>query len=152
MNSLFRLFCFALSAFLSSATHAGPAVSGGLKSGEQVYEEVCSACHSTGVAHAPIFKNKESWAPLIAEGQPVLTGQAWVGMRAMPAKGGEPTLQLVEFARAVAWMTNQSGSDWKEPDTAMMRKIMGEAEKQLDKSIQEAQIMKKELQKRRSSR
>lgn len=109
-------------------------------------------CHGTGVAHAPIFKNKESWAPLIVEGQAVVTGHAWVGVRVRPARGGDPNLPLVKFARAAAWMTSQAGSAWKDPDTPMMGKIMGEAEKQLDKSIQYAQMMKMGLRQRRSSR
>lgn len=119
--------------------------SGNLKSGEQVYKDVCSACHGTGVAHAPKFKDKEAWAPLIAEGQDVLTSHAWVGVRAMPARGGNPELKFVEFARATAYMASNAGGDWKDPDSTMMRKIMREAEKRLDKSINDAKAMKKEL-------
>lgn len=140
-----RCLFIALTTLLSQAAPAQPSTSSHLKNGERVYNEVCSVCHDTGVAHAPKFKDKETWAPLIAEGQHVLTGHAWIGVRAMPAKGGNPELTLVEFARAVAWMTNNAGSNWKEPDAKMMRMIAREAEKQLDKSIQEAQIMKKEL-------
>ncbi len=116
-----------------------------------MFTEVCSACHSTGVAHAPKFKDKETWAPLIAEGQAVLTAHAWVGVRAMPAKGGNPELTLVEFARGVAWMTRNAGSDWKDPDARMMRAISGEAEKRLDHAIREAHAMKKELRRLNTS-
>jgi cytochrome c5 len=126
-------------------------ISPNLKSGEQVYKEICSACHETGVAHAPRFQDKEAWAPLIAEGQHVLTGHAWVGVRAMPARGGNPDLKLVEFARGVAWMANHSGADWKEPDVAMMRKILKEAEGRLDVAIRDAQAMKKELHRLRAT-
>lgn len=140
--SYFMVFIAAL--FTQTAQAALP-ISGGLKTGEQVYSEVCSACHGTGVANAPKFKDKEAWAPLIAEGQDVLTSHAWVGVRAMPARGGNPELKFVEFARATAYMASNSGGDWKDPDAAMMRKIMQEAEKRLDKSINEAKAMKKEL-------
>ena len=34
----------------------------------------------------------------------------------MPAKGGNPDLDDVEVARAVAYMANQSGATFKEPD------------------------------------
>lgn len=142
LPSLLAALCAALSLPTSAATLSpGP-----LKSGEQVYNEVCFACHSTGVANAPKFKDKAAWAPLIAEGQAVLTSHAWVGVRAMPAKGGNPELRLEEFARGVAWMTRNAGSDWQDPDARMMRAITKEAEKRLDHAIREAQAMKKELQ------
>jgi cytochrome c5 len=130
---------------------AGPAlaqlhISPNLKSGEQVYRQTCVACHESGVAHAPKFKDAQAWAPLIQEGQAVLTGHAWVGVRAMPAQGGDPKLSLVEFARAVAYMANQAGGDWKDPDVPMMRRIIGEAEKRIDHSIAESRKMKQHLQ------
>src|SRR5690606_27939461 len=58
------------------------------RSGEQVYKETCSACHATGVANAPKLGDRNDWAPLIAEGQHVLTAHAWVGVRGMPPRGG----------------------------------------------------------------
>lgn len=146
MTVRFPLYSMVFIASLSAHTaQAELAVSGKTKSGGQVYEEVCAACHDAGVAHAPKFKDKEAWAPLIAEGQDILTAHAWVGVRAMPAQGGSPELKLVEFSRAAAYMASNAGADWKDPDSAMMRKIMRAAEKRLDKSIDEAKAMKKEL-------
>lgn len=116
-----------------------------LKTGEQVYQQVCIACHETGVAHAPKLGDKAAWAPLIEEGQGVLTAHAWVGVRAMPAKGGQPDLALEEFSRAVAWMARDAGADWQDPDTRMMRTIRKEAEKRLDVDIRERQKMRAEL-------
>jgi len=115
------------------------------KSGEQVYEGVCQACHGSGVAGAPKFKDAVAWKPLIEEGQPVLTAHAWVGVRAMPQKGGNPDLKLAEFSRAVAYMARGAGGDWADPDAAMMRKIAKEAEDRLEKTIRDAQKMKREL-------
>lgn len=133
---------------LSLLAQAAPAVSAPpdpLKSGKQVYNEICFACHKTGVADAPKFGNKADWAPLIEEGQPILTAHAWVGVRAMPARGGKPDLKLTEFSRAVAYMASEAGGNWKDPDAGMMHKIRKEAEKRLEKSIKEMQAMKKEL-------
>jgi cytochrome c5 len=118
---------------------------GAPKSGERVYTEICAACHATGVANAPKFRDKEAWKPLIAEGQHVLTGHAWVGVRAMPAKGGNPDIKLAEFARAVAYMASNAGGSWPDPDAAMLRRIAKEAEERLEKQIRDAQKMKKEL-------
>lgn len=115
------------------------------KSGEQVYEGVCAACHGSGVAGAPKFKDAQAWKPLIEEGQPVLSAHAWVGVRAMPQKGGNPDLKLAEFARAVAYMARGAGGDWADPDAAMLRKIAREAEERLEKAIRDAKKMKHEL-------
>jgi len=38
------------------------------------------------------------------------------GLRAMPAKGGNPELADVEIARAVAYIGNASGGKFKEPE------------------------------------
>ena len=136
----------ALVLLAAGPTLAQISISPNLRSGEQVYRQVCVACHETGVAHAPKFKDAQAWAPLIQEGQAVLTGHAWVGVRAMPAQGGDPKLTLVEFSRAVAYMASQAGGDWKDPDVAMMRRIIGEAEKRIDHSIAESRKMKQHLQ------
>lgn len=97
-----------------------------LQTGEQVYKQTCVACHGSGVANAPKFGDRKAWAPLIAEGQPVLTAHAWVGVRAMPPKGGRPELSLEEFARAVAFMSREAGGKWQDPDAKMMEKIRHE--------------------------
>ncbi len=142
-----RLLAAVLGTALVSAG-AQPAAATGAKNGQQVYQQVCLACHGTGVAGAPRFGNAGDWKPLIAEGQHVLTGHAWVGVRAMPSKGGNPDLKLAEFARAVAYMARESGGSWRDPDAAMMRKIAKEAEARLDNAIRDAQKMKRELHER----
>lgn len=128
----------------SNAALAETHATGG-KSGEQVYKEVCVACHKTGVAHAPKFSDKKAWTPLIEEGQAVLTGHAWVGVRAMPARGGNPDLSIEEFSRGVAYMASKAGGNWRAPDAPMLIKIMQEAEKRLDRSQEEIDAMRKEL-------
>ncbi len=99
------------------------------KSGEQVYRQVCMACHAAKVDRAPQFGDKSAWAPLIAEGQDVLTAHAWVGVRGMPAKGGQADLSLPEFARAVAYMARAAGGNWQDPDAAMLARIKREEDK-----------------------
>lgn len=102
-----------------------------LKPGEQVYAETCSACHAAGVSNAPRFGDRKAWAPLIKEGQPVLTAHAWVGLRAMPPRGGRQDLALEEFARAVVHMARAGGASWKDPDAAMMDRIRKEEGKRV---------------------
>lgn len=94
-----------------------------LKSGEQVYRETCRVCHGPGLAGAPRPGDRQVWGRLIAEGQAVLTAHGWVGVRAMPPKGGRQDLSLEEFARAVAWMARESGGNWPDPDARLLERI-----------------------------
>jgi len=101
------------------------------KPGEQVYKETCSVCHATGVVNAPKLGDKAKWGALIKEGQAALTAHAWVGMGAMPPRGGKPDLPLDEFGRAVVFMANASGAGWKDPDAAMLDRIRAEEKKRI---------------------
>lgn len=92
--------------------------SGAEKSGKEVYETVCAACHASGVLNAPKFGDKDAWAKRIAEGQEKLTADAMNGVRQMPPRGGNPGLSDTEFARAVAYMANAAGADWKVSEPA----------------------------------
>ena len=99
--------------------------------GERVYNETCSACHATGKDKAPKFGDRKAWAPLIKEGQPELTADGWLGVRAMPPRGGNPKLTLEEFAGAAAFMARAAGATWKDPDAAMLKRIQAAEQRQL---------------------
>jgi cytochrome c5 len=101
-------------------------------SGGEVYREVCAACHSTKFEKAPQLGDRKAWAPLIEEGQDVLTAHAWVGVRNMPPRGGKDDLELKEFARAVAYMARQAGGTWRDPDDALLERIRAEEKKRLE--------------------
>ncbi len=115
-----------------AASRAETALPVALKSGEQVYKEVCLACHGAGVANAPRAGEPGGWAKLLEEGQAVVTAHGWVGVRGMPAKGGRPDLSLEEFARATAWMARSAGGDWQDPDEAMISAIRREEAKRIE--------------------
>ena len=83
-------------------------VSNQTKSGEQVYNAVCLACHSSGAAGAPITGNKNQWSERIAEGIDHLYEQAINGIGVMPAKGGNPSLTDDEVKAAVDYMIEKS--------------------------------------------
>jgi cytochrome c5 len=87
-----------------------------LLAGTEVYKAVCSACHDSGAAGAPKVGDTAGWAPRIGQGYETLVKHAVQGIRAMPAKGGNPDLDEVEVARAVVVMANQSGAKFKEPE------------------------------------
>jgi cytochrome c5 len=98
-------------------------------SGEDTYKAVCANCHSNAQIKAPQMGDIAKWAPLIAEGQVVLTAHGYVGVRAMPAKGGKPDLTVQGFSEALNYMVNQSGGNWKQPDKKMMDAIQAEIAK-----------------------
>ncbi|WP_343730453.1 c-type cytochrome [Duganella sp.] len=86
-----------------------------LQTGEAIYTSTCAACHGAGVAGAPKFGDPGAWSARIAQGYDTVLKHAIEGLRAMPAKGGNPDLDDVEVARAVVYMANASGGKFKEP-------------------------------------
>ena len=86
-----------------------------LQAGDAVYTAVCAACHASGAAGAPKIAVAGDWGPRLAQGYDTLIKHAIEGIRAMPAKGGNPDLDNVEVERAVVYMANQSGARFKEP-------------------------------------
>jgi cytochrome c5 len=98
------------------------------QSGEGTYKQVCASCHGAGVLNAPKFGDKAKWAPLIAEGQVILTAHAYFGVRAMPPKGGNPNLTIEGFSDALVYMVNNSGGNWKTPDAKTIAAINKEVE------------------------
>lgn len=87
-----------------------------LQTAEAVYTTTCQACHGAGVAGAPKVGDAGAWGARIAQGYDTIVKHAIEGIRAMPAKGGNPDLDDVEVARAVVFMANQSGAKFKEPE------------------------------------
>lgn len=85
------------------------------KSGEEVYKAVCSVCHATGAAGAWKFGDKAAWAPHLKEGLEALAKNAITGIRAMPPRGGNPELSDLEVTRAVVYMGNAAGANFREP-------------------------------------
>jgi cytochrome c5 len=83
------------------------------KTGEAVYTEVCASCHASGALNAPKFGDKGGWAARNAQGFDTLVKHAISGIRAMPARGGNPDLSDIEMARAVAHMANAGGANFK---------------------------------------
>lgn len=86
-----------------------------LKTGQQVFQTVCTACHTAGVANAPKLGNKADWAPRIRTGEKALLAIALKGKGAMPPRGGASDLSDLEVERAVVYMANAAGASFKEP-------------------------------------
>ncbi len=94
---------------------AAPSGPKGQMTGEQVYNQVCKTCHEGGLAGAPKVGDAGAWSARVKQGESTLFAHAVDGIRAMPAKGGNPDLEPVEVQRAVVFMANKSGANLKEP-------------------------------------
>jgi len=97
---------------LAAPSAAGSAV--GNRTGEELYNAVCTACHAQGVAGAPLFGNAAAWAPRIATGLEALLQTVKTGKNAMPPKGGSNATEE-ELTRAIVYMANHSGGKFAEP-------------------------------------
>ncbi len=82
--------------------------------GEQMFQQVCSACHATGAAGSPKFGDTAAWAPRIKTGFDALWHSALKGKNAMPPQGGGEHSDF-EIARAVVYMANHGGANFPEP-------------------------------------
>ena len=82
------------------------AASSGPRSGEEVYNAACMACHSTGAAGAPKLGDAAAWADRMAKGTDALyaSGVNGVPGTGMIAKGGCATCSDEEIHAAVDYM------------------------------------------------
>jgi cytochrome c5 len=99
---------------------AGPRA---LQGGEAVYKAACAACHAAGAAGAPKTGDAGAWGGRLKQGFDTLVKHAVEGFKGMPAKGGNPDLDPIEVARAVAFMGNQSGGKFTEPAAPAATKV-----------------------------
>ena len=90
---------------------SAPAV---LRTGEQVYQAQCGACHATGAAGAPKFGDAATWAPRVKTGYDMLLTSALKGKNAMTPQGGGEFSDY-EIGRAVVYMANNAGGKLAEP-------------------------------------
>lgn len=88
-----------------------------LKTGEEIFKAICTACHTSGVAGAPKMGDKAAWAPRLTKGLDGLLQSALNGKGAMPPQRN--VAEEIEIARAIAYMANQSGGSFKEPQKAL---------------------------------
>lgn len=91
---------------------------GDTRTGKDVVDKVCIACHGTGANGAPKIGDKKAWKARASKGLSGLTKNALQGIRKMPPHGGQPGLSDLDIARAITYMVNQSGGHWIEPVSA----------------------------------
>jgi len=84
------------------------AVDTGPKSGDQVYNTSCSACHGSGVMGAPKMGDAGAWESRVAQGMDALLDHAIKGFNAMPPKGGCMACSDDEIKAAIEYMLDGS--------------------------------------------
>jgi cytochrome c5 len=80
----------------------------GAPNGEEIYKQVCSACHASGLAGAPKLGDKAAWAPRIKAGVDAMYSSALKGKGAMPPKGGNMTTPDANIKAAVDFMVSKA--------------------------------------------
>lgn len=86
----------------------------GKRGGEYIYKTFCDNCHGTGVAGAPVPGDNVTWAPRIEAGIAGLMHSVFNGKNAMPPRGATTDATDEELRRAVVFMANKSGANFKE--------------------------------------
>ena len=71
--------------------------------GEMIYGSVCSVCHGTGAAGAPI-PGSPTMAERAGKGQDALVNNALNGLNAMPPRGGRADLSDEQIQAVVEFM------------------------------------------------
>ena len=66
---------------------AETAAASGPRSGADVYNKACVACHTSGVLGAPKLQNAGDWSPRLEKGFDVVWQNAINGINAMPPRG-----------------------------------------------------------------
>jgi cytochrome c5 len=72
-----------------------------------LFAQICSTCHTPGIAGAPKVGDKAAWAPRIAQGIDTLAANAIKGKGAMPPKGGSSASDA-DIKAVVTYMVNAS--------------------------------------------
>jgi cytochrome c5 len=84
---------------------ANEAAASGPRSGEEVFGQYCTACHTAGVMGAPKINNADDWKPRLAQGMDTVLKHAINGYNAMPPKGTCADCSEDEIKAAIEYMT-----------------------------------------------
>lgn len=78
------------------------------KTGQELFEQTCTACHGAGIGGAPKAGDADAWKARIAKGKPTLYEHALKGFQGtsgmMPAKGGRTDAPDALVQQAVDYM------------------------------------------------
>jgi len=80
------------------------------KSGQEVVDQVCVACHGPGKDGAPRIGDVGEWTQHAKNGLGRLAEHAISGLGKMPAHGGQASLSDLELSRAIAYMVSSGNA------------------------------------------
>lgn len=84
---------------------------GGTTDGKTIFGNLCHSCHESGAGGAPMLADKSAWIARLAQGTDTLIAHAINGYNgkagAMPARGGNPSLNDAQVKATVEWMLMQ---------------------------------------------
>ena len=78
------------------------------RSGKEIYDTKCVACHAAGVANAPKLGDAAAWAPRAATGMDHLLSVAKTGKGAMPPMGTCMDCSDDEMKAVIQYMLDNS--------------------------------------------
>ncbi|MGQ0711076.1 MAG: c-type cytochrome [Rhodoferax sp.] len=90
------------------------AARGEARTGEQVFQAQCGACHASGAMGAPKLGDAAAWGARVKGGFDALLASALKGKGQMPPQAGGSASDF-EVARAVVYMANAGGAKFPEP-------------------------------------
>lgn len=79
-------------------------------SGQDIYKENCSVCHSEGKLGAPKIGDKEAWKPIIEKNMDIMVENTIHGPK-HPQNGGCDECSTREIIEAIKYMVSQSKSE-----------------------------------------
>lgn len=102
----------AAAAAAMAAKAASQVAYGGTLNGEEIYNKLCTGCHTSGAGGAPMLNAAGIGARLASSGIATLHTRAIEGFTGntgvMPARGGNPALTDEQVKATVDWMVAQS--------------------------------------------
>lgn len=77
------------------------------RTGEEVFNTACTACHSAGILGAPKAFDKAAWNARLEKGLEATLKNALSGINAMPPKGNCATCSDDEILNAIKYMAGR---------------------------------------------
>jgi cytochrome c5 len=86
----------------------GAVLQGAAQSGEQLAQQVCSACHGPGLLGAPKMHDAKAWQTRLSQAGGIdgLVASAARGKNQMPPRGGNPQLSDGQLREAIEAMSH----------------------------------------------
>lgn len=74
------------------------------RSGEEVFQQACFACHGTGLNGAPVVGDQYAWEDRLQTGRSALLTNTLNGLNNMPPRGGCADCSDAEIEAAVRYI------------------------------------------------